>query len=253
MEEIFNVRFNIQKCGVDCGDNSAMLSEAFHVSEDDVKKYISEINYHLKQKSDELKNRFGSEITDKKILFAGDSLTSDRFSFMNILKTMGISCVDCAISGSPSTTHVEGFERNLELHKPDIVHLLIGTNDLPLMGKDKRINVVSPCEYEKNIRYILSAAKEKNIAVIVSLLPLIDEEAERYETVKFLTNAQVEIYNKNLISATEDFDVIINDINKVGSSLDIKQRFREDGVHFSPDFHFLIAEELIRILKKENF
>ena len=89
-----------------------------------------------------------------KIIFLGDSITSDRQSYLNILKqalsgTPDLKLIDLAISAQKSVDLFTGVYPDIIAQRADIAHIMIGTNDVRRIDDERRLYHTSPAEYEK--------------------------------------------------------------------------------------------------------
>ncbi len=99
------------------------------------------------------------------IAFVGDSITSDRASYMNVLKRIyknntNISFIDGAVSGDKSDDAVMKLYLRVLNYKPDIVHIMLGTNDLRRNKDNNSKPCISLDEIKHNLEYLIRTIKE---------------------------------------------------------------------------------------------
>ena len=112
-----NIKFNMQKLILDVPEDDAVwLGYIFGENKEAVKQVIDDCKNVVKSQAEKLQKEI--EIphieNEKTIAFIGDSITSDRCSYLNILRELykeceDVSFVDAAISGDKSDDAVMKF------------------------------------------------------------------------------------------------------------------------------------------------
>lgn len=111
-------------------------------------------------------------------LFMGDSITHGALwtigydsvpqSFTKYLaselKRPEDTVINTAVSGSTTLTTLDHIDRRLEMYVPDVVFLMLGTNDCGPAGK-----TVSLSDYKKNLRVLVGKIYERNPAATIIL------------------------------------------------------------------------------------
>ena len=251
MKENFYLRFNLNKCGVSVEDSdTALLAKFAGLETSEAKKNLELINLMLKNSIEKVKETVDSQYlcTGKTILFLGDSLTSDRLSYMNIIKgILDAKVVDGATSGANTSGFVAGIDYTLDEVNPDMVHILLGTNDIPIVGKDMPRNVTEKDVYIKNISHIIDRIGKNRRVIISTIPPLHMGRIDCFLPNKVMKNSVIEEYNIALKELASQKDCELNDTWKYFREEDYF--FEPDGVHLSPEAHIIFAENLINFFK----
>lgn len=217
--------------------------------------FVKKCNDEQCKTADEIKMEFNdllSKLCAKKILFIGDSITQDIRGYRGIItKAAQLESNSIAFSGSTSTDMIRKTYDAVKNVKPDIVSLMIGTNDAYFIDEDKKINLVSRDEYARNIRGILKTATKGGAKVVVGMIPPMDEDkAKRSKSTetKFNTNKNIEFYNKILLDEIKRARAQCIDTYSpiIGKS----DYFEPDGVHITPVGHKLLAKKWIEAILK---
>ncbi len=244
----FFLRFNMHKC-LDCFKDDAKFFTVFmDASEEDIQLKIDEIEAIHTQRSKMLKNKYADEINKikgKKVLFLGDSISSDRTGYRkSVTKTAELNAFDGAVSGATSSGILFMARQLIFNQKPDMVSLLIGTNDVVAV-EDGTCNQTSLSEYKRNISVIAKWAKENGSKLLLMEIPPINEEeltACFNGNGRSNSNAAVEEYNKALREIAQDDNVLLIPNTWTKQS----ERFLDgDGIHLNSKGHELLAEQWI--------
>lgn len=156
MKDCFEVRYNLEKMTNECAtDVPGALSSLFGNKKQDVAESIEYYNAKADANASALKEKLGGAaeaFADKKIAFFGDSITSDRLSYANLVIRSGIFAVACefAISGITSTIMAQKMCACATNADYDYICVYIGTND-EYRTEDGE-TMVSVSEYERNLR-----------------------------------------------------------------------------------------------------
>lgn len=156
---------------------------------------------------------------EKKILLLGDSITAS-FDTRKLLPEFNIT--NKAISGNYCAHLLKRLKRDLLASNPDIIFILIGTNDIARGDKDTEISL--------NIRKILAISSQsvqaKNI-FITSILPTRENELRPNERIREL--------NLKLKYIADEMKVIF--LNLLPLFLDetgqLKMDLTDDGLHLN--------------------
>ena len=181
-----------------------------------------------------LKKNFPSEIEkikNKKVLFVGDSITSDNLGYRaSVTRAASLVAYDASISGGMSSMMLQDTQKLAKLHSPDIISIMIGTNDsISIDG----VPVVSAEEYERNLRALVGWAKQSGATVLLFEIPPINESSyKRLYTPLSQTqsNDNIRKYNRVLEKIAEEkgIGLISNQWILEGENM-----FEPDGIHLS--------------------
>lgn len=142
----------------------------------------------------------------KKIVCLGDSITQGGDGpngYVGLLRKYlsalypGIEIINSGISGHKSNDMLAQFERDVLAHKPDLLTISVGVNNVwhgfydnhPL-GDGPR--AVPLADYRKNVTEMVTCAKAANIRVVILSTTVIHEDLSNRE------NAKAAIYNAAL-------------------------------------------------------
>lgn len=247
MKDVFFLRFSLQRSCAMLKENDFNFKEFLPMSDKEISEYLKYCDAEQEDAAQILKIAFGAQeetFKNKKILFIGDSITQDRRGYRGIItKFLGIQSKSVAFSGATSTDMLRESYGVINAEKPDIVSVMVGTNDVYFMDKERKINIVSPAEYSKNIRAILNCAKQNNSKVIVGMIPPMDEKKaleHSSKIEKYNSNENICRYNEILRKEIEDAQEVYIDTYTpiIGNSW----CFEPDGVHLSPSGHKILAK-----------
>ncbi len=172
----------------------------------------------------------------KKILFVGDSITAS-FETQKLLPEFNI--INKGLSGNQSTHLLKRFNRDLLSSNPDMLFVLIGTNDIAQGFTDSEIIL--------NIRNILEISSEKvqtkNIFV-TSILPTRRNEPRPNERIRDLNN-KIKILAEELnVKYLNLHPLFADDLGELRADL------TDDGLHLNEKAYEIWANYLHQIFKK---
>lgn len=255
MKDIFFLRFSLQRSCASFSENQFDSKEILEMSSEEIGEFIKECELEQQESACKISTLFGDELKKlygKKILFIGDSITQDRRGYRGIItKAAGMETESIAFSGATSVDMLRKAYDGVKNFSPDIVSVMIGTNDVYFVDKERSLNLVSPKEYIRNVEGILKAAGEYNAKILVGLIPPMDEEkAKRHKSdvTKFNTNKNIGYYNWLLYDEIKKSGAYCIDTYTpiVGNSC----YFEPDGVHISPQGHKIYAKLWIESILK---
>ena len=243
----FNFKFNLHKSlipiGIDDSDY-VRLQTVYGVDDEWMQKTTREFaqsnnHYALLLKEDVDLSAFGSK--PLKIAFFGDSITSDRQSYLNILKLAtkeykNISLVDMAISAHKSVDLLTAIYPNMVGEHADIAHIMIGTNDVRRIDDEQRLYHTSPAEYERNVDYVVSALVNDGTKVILTTIPPFSKEksSKAFAEAKALfLEEDRQIFNTILIKIANKYGAYINHMDSHYAQYTPEQLTLDDGIHLN--------------------
>ena len=159
--ELYNsVKFNMQKLILDIPEQDAeRIAMVFDADRNEVKTLIKSFHQTVRAEAEQTRREVTIPRLEGKhsIVFLGDSITSDRESYLNIIRELyrdrpDVNVVDAAISGDKSDDAVMRFYERVLRYEPDVVCILIGTNDLRRNDDAYANACVSLGDIEKNLR-----------------------------------------------------------------------------------------------------
>lgn len=255
MEDVFFLRFNIQRSAAAFLENQFNSKEILDMSDAEIDKYLQYCREEQEKAAEKLKGDFDGDIKKlfgKRILFIGDSITQDIRGYRGIVtKAAELDAYSVAFSGATSTDMIRKACDGVKDSDAEVVSLMVGTNDVYFIDEERSINLVSREEYIRNIKGILKPALKKGAKLVVGLIPPMDEKkAKEHKSpvTKFNTNENIKSYNELLRKELEALGVYYIDTYSliVGNS----DYFEPDGVHISPEGHKLLAEKWLETILK---
>ena len=249
MEEIFFVRFSLQQsCGI-FKENQFSCDGIIGKTKEEIESYIKECDKWQQQTAEKLRERYGDmkELEGKRVLYVGDSLTADRTGYRGITtKAAGLDAHSMAFSGATSIDMLRSIYGDVVNFKPEVVTVLIGTNDIFYVGGDEKINLVSREEYKRNLTEIISICKKSGADVMVITLP---ETLYKNDDIKENDSKNVSAYNDIIKAVSEKTGAVLIDWNSVHKSYGAQKLLDEDGVHLNKEGQAMLADLWIQTLK----
>lgn len=256
-----NIKFNMHKKMIEEPiDNPKKLAQLFGVEEGEVENYLNVFANMLTEQSNKLKqansNLCPSDVV--KIAFIGDSITSDRESYMNIIKKAfdleeNIHFIDAAISGDKSDDAKMAFYTRVMKYNPDVVHILLGTNDMRKNHDQYGETCLSLCDYKKNIEYLVKTLKERGKKIVLSTISPINNEGlqKRFPEENWIyDNGDLEAVNEIVCEIAEEYGIMLNDMRPVYSRYLPTEILLQDGLHLNSTGQFLLAESVMKCIEK---
>ena len=244
MPKRFFMRFNLQN-GVAHFPATAAIGAALQNADPaEIQGYLDEFDAIQSARTERIRTRVGDKIAPlwgKKVVFFGDSITSDNLGYRStVCRAAELVGTDASISGGTSATALQLAHATLEQARPDLVSVMLGSNDSVGIG-DAALGQVSLSEYERNMRAILSWAKTVGARVLVMEIPPIQKERfDHYflAQAKYQSKENVARYNAILSSLADEFDIslLCHDFADIDTALD------RDGIHLSCEGQEILAE-----------
>lgn len=190
------------------------------------------------------------------ILAIGDSITSDRESYVKILNHYwrgdpGRQLLDAAVSGDTSADLIKRFYSTVLNREFQWAVLFIGTNDSLQLDDQRRISVLSLDEYKRNIRFITETLLTRGKRLIQITIPPVDNTRMQ----SFFPDANC-VYTKEQIGEVNAF--IREWAGKSGYRFaDLARAIEEqeedvlepDGLHLNGHGQRMICELLLEALR----
>lgn len=172
----------------------------------------------------------------KKILFVGDSITAS-FETQKLLPEFNI--INKGLSGNQSKHLLKRFDRDLLVSNPDMLFVLIGTNDIAQEFTDGEIIL--------NIRNIVEIGS-KNIQTqnffVTSILPTRKNELRPNERIRNLNN-KIKILAEELnVKYLNLHPLFADDLGELRADL------TDDGLHLNDKAYEIWANFLRQLFKE---
>ena len=243
----FNFKFNLHKSCIPIGlkdDDFNSLSVAYGVPLEEMMVEADADAASNRAEADALLEKcpgFAAKLAGKKIAFLGDSITSDRRSYFNIIRTAlkgsDVQLMDDAISGYKVVDIITNFVPAVTGFAPDIVHIMIGSNDLKRTSDEWKLPVFSVDEYAKDLNYLVSKLQSScGAKVILTTVPPFDSEKTRAKfwdgNACFLEEDRAE-FNAVVRAQAEKSGCILNEMDPIYAQYPIADLTLEDGLHLN--------------------
>lgn len=184
------IEFNTYEVPAELG--IAMPSQAascvLNISEDQFLAYVASLSAEVDDEARQLASepalaaaidRFPVR-RDGKVMALGDSVTTWRRGYMELLRAMvilrrpgdAIQFANRAQSGYTSTHARRSTYLQYIKELPDLVFILLGGNDCERFGGSAAPTLVSPAEYRRNLDAIIRAFRDHTTARLVLLTPV---------------------------------------------------------------------------------
>jgi len=253
MSKEFFLRFSLQQMGGCMSQDVYEVKQAIDATEDEMDCILCKFKQSVQKRSDALKLKYHDvgNLKGKKVLFVGDSITADKMGYRNVVcEVASLDGMCLAYSGATSTDMYRFVNERICTFNPDIVSVMIGTNDAFFHSGVQKENLVSKCEYERNIRGILETATKHNKQVIISTIPQCVESA-LCDEFKYNTDQNISAYNQIVRKVASDFDVMLVDFEAKLKTMPKDGLYEPDGVHLSPDGHDVLASLWLGAISKQ--
>ncbi len=223
------------------------------MSDEDIQNMILEIDEIQFSRAERLKKKYSlitEKLKGKKVVFLGDSITSDNLGYrVTVTKAANLYSFDGSVSGGTSSMILHTAKVLIEKQKPDLVSLMVGSNDSVSIAR-KELNQVSIEEYDRNVREIVRWAKEVGAKVLLfEIPPIIEELFEKNfnSQSKFQSNKNIQIYNSVLKKIAEDNETELSLNHWLSEKVEY---FEPDGIHLNVRGQETFAEKWFESVTK---
>jgi lysophospholipase L1-like esterase len=188
----------------------------------------------------------------RKIAYIGDSITSDRESHMNIVRTIlkeypGIDIKDFAISGYKASDVFTAYYPGIADYAPDIAVIMIGTNDMRITDDEYCYHHGGVSEYIRNINYILGKLHGAGCTPIICTLSPFDMVKMRIALdgwkILYKEESRV-IYDNCIIEAAARNEAVLVDMRNIYADYDAADITIDDGLHLNVRGQILLATQI---------
>jgi lysophospholipase L1-like esterase len=255
----FMHKFNIHKMSglIIDDDDLVSMARVYGVKPKELKKLETHFDKRVEDAAEELRERFGIKPAETPYMIAaiGDSLTSDRESYVKILNRLwskdgGRVLIDCGISGDTTYNVITRFYQTILNQEFSWAIIFLGTNDSRANDDEYNHSYLSIDEYRRNMIYIIENLIKRQKRIILVTVP--DPDNKRMKA--YFTEFN-EKYDLERVERTND---VIRELSKkYGTSLaNFAARLKEsgidglesDGIHVTIEAHKVLCELLIEIL-----
>lgn len=184
-------------------------------------------------------------------------------AFLVMVSGIQIQIINAGIAGNTSRDLLQRIKSDVISHNPDVVLMMIGTNDMVNSNK-----LTSVKEYEKNLNHIISRLKKREIEVVlISPIPVdttyLFGRHDR-DTYTQPPNVRIETAGRVMKQIAIDRDVFFLDMNREFSERGIPTHNKDefirneknseatDGVHPTPEGYQLLAGLIYKFMITNN-
>ena len=214
MSERFLIRFNL----------------SCRAAEEERREYLEEFKRIQDERIRRLGEKLGREtelLRGKRVLFLGDSITSDNLGYRTSVSRVAELCAtDGSVSGATSADLLPLAKKRIDEMRYDLISVMLGANDsVELIGEER--NQVSLDKYAANMEEILGRAKESGASVLLfAITPVHEERFEKSfsDQKKRKSNETVAAYNHRLCEIAEKLEIPL-----------IPHKWLNDGIFLEKD------------------
>jgi len=260
--ELYNcVKFNMHKLILDLPEQDAdRIANVFQADRNEVETLIESFQQSVRAEAQRIRRDMTIPEPEGKrsIVFLGDSITSDRESYLNTIRELyrdrpDVTIIDAAISGDKSDDAVMRFYERTLRYEPDVACILIGTNDLRRNDDDYAGSCVSLGDIEKNLRYMIALLKSRGAKVILTTIsPIINEQLRtrfpdsnwRYE------QFEIDALNQLIHDLSVEYRITLNDMRATYAQYSPEELLLKDGLHLNALGQRLLLRSTLACLNK---
>ncbi|MEG0630288.1 MAG: SGNH/GDSL hydrolase family protein [Christensenellaceae bacterium] len=253
------IKYNVQRLMEQNRSDSdyGYIAKVLDIDINETKDIINNFSLNVQKIATEIKNSVQIPINMEQkfnIAFIGDSLTSERESYFNVIKELlsdfsKITFVDASLSGAKISDVYDSIFLKVIDKEVDIAHVLIGTNDIRRQRGLYSKNNIGIIEYKKHLENILMMLNEAGIKTIVSTIPPVDNDAieivfggRNWE----YRDEDVIKYNIAIRSITKKCESILNDCWTSAKSKE--EIIFYDGIHINDMGTKILVKSLLKYL-----
>lgn len=254
----FNFKFKLHKSVIPIGiddEDYDVLQKAYDVPMEMVMETVKADNLHLDKYAAKLAEEVDlSKIGDKplRIEFLGDSITSDRRSYMNIIRRAlkdkpNVEIVDFAISALKIADLFTALYVDYMIKPADIAHIMIGTNDYRSVDDELGLTNTSIGEYERDLDYIVRELTKAGTKVIISTIPPTDPDKSHLvynECKATFKNTDRLIFNAIIDKVAQKYHATVNHMDEYYGQYSSAVITLEDGLHLNELGHELLVKQV---------
>jgi len=251
-------KFNIHKwLGLVVRDDDlASIARIYGARKGELQRIERRFQENVRRLADRLKQTVQKPIpsTPLTVLALGDSISSDRESFVRILnaywKGTPRTVIDCAISGNTTSGLLDRLYDTAMTQQFDWIVIFIGTNDNRQLDDKWHIPVISVDEYRRNIEYFTELFPSLGKQVILTTVPPVDNKrfaAFLPHTRRNYDPARIAESNQVLRDIGARKNIKVADL---AAAIDAQKEdvLTPDGLHLNDTGHLILSRLLLDIL-----
>lgn len=259
----FNFKFKLHKSCIPIGlpdEDYARLSVAYGVELAEMMQEVAADDQFLNAEAAKLMQNYpeaARHLAGKRIAFLGDSITSDRASYFNIirraLEAEGICFHDGSISGYKLLDVITNYVPALTDFHADAAHIMLGSNDMKRTTDGANFQLVEPEEFRRELRYLLNALKAQGMKRILSTLPPFDAKkvhAKFWAVNVGYSEEDRRAFNAVIREEAAENGCMLNDMEETYARYSTDELTRDDGLHLNELGQRLMANAVMDFLMK---
>ncbi len=259
----FNFKFNLHKSIISIGIEDSdwerlavVYGTDLHWVKTEVEKIEREVQEGAKKVASAMNLDKLKAARSLKVAFLGDSITSDRQSYLQMIREVvkdipAFEIIDFSISGHKSGDLLTAMFPNVVGAEADIVHIMIGTNDLRRNDDKYGVSHTSIQEFEKNMNYIVGILREEGTKVILSTVPPFSQAkaVENFVGYRMLFREEDrQAFNEVLRKIARKYGAIVNEMDEIYGQYTPDELTLIDGIHLNQTGQELLAEGVVKKL-----
>lgn len=183
-----------------------------------------------------------------KVVCFGDSITKRGYS-ETLAKLIEVEAINAGVGGNSSAKGLRRITADVLDHKPDVVVILFGTNDL---RADAPKVFVTLEQYKTNLKKMIKLCRQQGAKVVLCTLPPIDHTAfyTRHEREPFNALGGLALLIESYAEAARQVSASENTVLVDLNALLAKQPewMSKDGVHPSEAGNAIIAKHIAKAI-----
>lgn len=259
----FFFEYNIHKSTIPLGVEDTdyrRLAATYGVGEETVLEQVAAITASKEKNAKRLLQSVCSadlkKLENKRVAFLGDSNTSFRKSYMNLIRTAlqdipGFQAKDCSVSGNRVGNLVYNMYPNIHSLHADIAHVMIGGNDMRRTDGPLHVIMTEPDHFYRCLDFVVTGLVEDGTKVILSTvapvcLPKLAENQKGWRS-EFREEDRLE-FNDQIRKLAAKHNVFLNDMESTFNQYTPAELTVDDGMHLSELGQQLLAERVLQAI-----
>jgi len=188
------------------------------------------------------------------VLALGDSITSDRESYVSILnaywKGTPRRMIDCAVSGDSTSDLIDRWYGSVMNQQFDWVVIFIGTNDCRQVDDPSHTARISLAEYQKNMEYFVDQFLARGKTIVLVTIPPVNMgrfKASFPDAGWFYDKERIDATNRGLRELASRRGLKVADLAK---AIDAQNEdvMTPDGLHLNSTGQLILSRLLVEII-----
>lgn len=254
----FAFLFRLHKSTIPIGisdTDAGQLAAVYGVSEERVRRELEEIRKRNREAGIRLlRDRDPGKTAEKhlRIAFLGDSNTSCQTSYLQILRSAmeksPWELLDFSVSGNKTDNLLYALYPRIRESRPEIAHIMIGTNDLRRIRDGSDLLIVPPDIFRRNLTHLTKTLQDQGACVLLTTIPVFSpEKAEQGDkgTCSQYWETDRLAFNEIIRSVAEEYGAELNDMDPIYGVFTPEELTREDGIHLNDRGQELLSRQVL--------